>query len=497
MLFVSIILHTECTFVNNSNAEINRGKENINKTDSVSTVSRVQRKSDFDRGYDEFLRNYHNDNGIERHGRYRVQESNEDDHSNSDETSSESVADSPESQSEESDESNEEYKMKPQHKSNKSQKNGAGQKKPTNKKTNKFCKKEKRDNMLCTICYDPKDDETAESCSYNSEPKEHNYAYSEDSSTGTGKKNEDLESFESRESENNNNAGHKKIRTNRYPVYNGRQRPSFYAPFPIRAPSTRNYGPAFYLHHSTSPSKPLRLQMTNLPSDVTVVRHRTHNIQSPYRSQRIRLITYPNQSPYFSPNLHTGQPSPAKLSDRKPPGDFAGAQSEKQSFHVTKEHPSEYLPSRLISETRRKSFSIIKNDGSKCKKFIENNKVCFECNLKGKRRKECTYKSKPKDFFESFSTSKKSSKKHKPHASINKSKSYLNHLDKIKTDHSGNNTNGAHINVPYTDEIAQLSKARPYNMENFTVAQNKRPQIIYGKVQSGDEPLYVLEHNTK
>lgn len=483
---------------------------------------RLKRKSDFDRGYDEFLRNYHNDNDVERHGRYRVQESDESVSNESDETS-ESVEDSVGSESEESEETR--VKSKPQSKSS----NGKQKIKntePTAKKKNKHCKMEKRKNMLCTICYDPKDDEKTESCSYNSEPKDHNYAYSEDSSTGYGTKDREPESLEGRgsnefdESEGRRKAPRSKKpqlnKFNRYPVYRQPQQPRFYPTYSIRPFSNQNYGPQTFVPHAFQPlpgmrGKPVRLQMNGPPPGVTVIRYRTS--EPSFSSQRIRVITYPTQPNHQnqSPKHHRPLTSSAEM---RPPRDINGAQSESLLSNVTKDHLIEYLPSHLSNEASRKYLRFTKKGGPKCRKSIENNKMCFECYVEGERRKECMFTSKPKHFFESFSKSKKSNTKN-PHTFDNLPES------KSKYSQSSNEPELHHTkrNKNKVDGKQRLENSDRFNADMKTIISNERklpnlpdklsyssndrnppkfqppravPDVIYGTTRSQAEPLALL-----
>lgn len=518
-MFVWLTSNIDCVSVS-SNINFD-----LNQPEYIDQAARIRRKSDFDRGYNEFLKNYHNENDIERHGRYRVQESDENDSNNesSNESSDESVENSSESESEESDEKENEYRMGPQTKSR--QKNNKNKNKNKNKNdnqnsnqmhNNKRCKMEKRKNMLCAVCYNPENDEKTESCSYESEPKEHNYAYSEDTTTGLGSKDKELESFES--SDENEFVKSKKVPKVKK-VYRNRiphQVNRFYPPYPIRPPSILNYGPQSFVPQPLLPQrgKPIKYQQKNPPPDVTVFRYRT--VETPFTSQRIRVIAYPNRSSYIKKQIDK-RPTNKDL-EMRPPRDTNGEESESLWSNVTKEHQFEYLPSDLGNGPLRRYFN--NKGGPKCKKFIEKNKMCFECYVEGERRKECMFTTKPKRFFESFSTSKKFSNKRKPYefdsSSMEKPQRQNASYKKTKSPSHIRNKNGAHdmnrpsINVSLEstdpDPIANITKQIPNSTDDSKFQQNKIPDqlifkqqhsvpdIIYGKNISGAEPLYVLEY---
>lgn len=407
----------------------------------IAGEKRLPRKtydsSDFDKGYEEFLRNYHDENNIGKHGHYRVDESDEnasyehDDASNDDESGNESgeaaaayEADydsESESKSDESNEKRKNYRANPQSKSHgksgTKSKNSKSKSKPADhKKLKKKCKTEKRHGMLCTICYKPVTDEKSESCSYSNEPKEGNYAYKQDSSYGGGKS-KDVESFESEES--NENYSHEPQRknppTNKYPVYRKqKQADNYYQP--ARPYANPNNGPQtfvpqpFRITHSRG-RPAARYQAKKPAPNVALIRYRA--AKNPLTSERIRLITYPPTAPQNRPNQSPFQNkrlSPI-LPDIRPPRDVNGAQTEDLLSSVTKEHEFEYIPSHSDDDaTDDDSVSFKDKDGLNCRKFIDGKKICLECNVDGERRKECMFSktNRPTRFFESYSTSKKS-----------------------------------------------------------------------------------------
>lgn len=436
----------------------------------ITEAKRLTRSSEFEKGYEEFLRNYNHDNNIASNGdqghHYRVEESdenagfandegsadhddddddddgsdNEDDESNSESNEAAAINDGyieyssgSESDSDESSGKRKSYKAKPQNKgksSNDKKKHKNAEKKTKPKK--KKCKTERHDNMLCTVCYNPISDEKSESCSYSSEPKEHNYAYSEDSSFGGNKKKKEPESLESDESyESDNESEGQTIKpekknppTNKYPVYNGRKpKPPAKSNPSSRPQPNRKYGPQTFdipqsFQITRSSGRPSQYKTKKSPPKVTLLRYRT--VENPFTSERIRLIV--PAVPHNHPNSKQKQkqkqkPFPKKplppndIPDVRPPRDVNnGAQTESLLSNVTKLSEFEYLPSHLNDEASRHSVTFTNKDGLKCKKSSDGNKVCFECFVDGERRKECMFSKthKPTRFFESYTTSKKS-----------------------------------------------------------------------------------------
>ncbi|XP_031628381.1 uncharacterized protein LOC116344111 [Contarinia nasturtii] len=425
---------------------------------------RIRRDSDFERGYDEFLRNYHKDNGIERHGRYQVAESEENESvdSSADESDEDNDNDDDDGESESSEESRKKYKSKPQKngktKTKKSEQNAG-------KKKSKHCKTEKKGNMVCNICYDPKNDAKAESCSYNSDPKEKNYAYSED--TSYSNRDKDPESLEgaTNDDENDDREGSprkkrppppvKKYPTNhrhQQPQYQ-QQGPRFYGtPQPTHSNGYQNqngyqnYGPQTFLPQAYQPismrpisgGRPIRIRIKNgppppslPPPNVALIRYRT--VEPPFGNQHIRLITYPSgpgsgylppppsspqQQQYYNNNNNHRPVSAAQ--ELRPPRDINrdinGAHSESLLSNVTKEHLFEYLPNHMVSgaAANPKYAAFISKDWSSCRKTVEMNQVCFECYVDGERRKECMFANvnRPDNFYKSYSTSKKFNTNH-------------------------------------------------------------------------------------
>lgn len=442
---------------------------------------RARRGSNFDRGYEEFLRNYHSDNGIDRRGRYRVKESEE---SGSAESSSYSNEDD-DGESGSNEDNRQRYTKK-----NAKAKNG--KQNAPKKKSTKKCTTERRGNMVCSICYDSKNDGKAESCSYNSDPKDTSYEYSEDTVySNRGGENESLEERDNDDENDSDEAETKKKKPtpqpiNKRPPNRRPTPPRFFPPFLGRPPpSKQNYGPQTFLPQNFQPisvsngRRPIRIQIKNapdltLPSPVSLFRYRA--LESPFGSQHIRLITYPNGPPPFvnnpsqnqnrSPQPYTSSRRPVTAAqEQRPPRDINGAHSESLLSNVTKQHLFELIPKIAIQGTNhgvahgashgaghgtghgtahspnREYAAFMNQDWSRCKKSTENDQVCFECYVDGERRKECMYAAvnkQPDKFYKSYTKSKQFSSNHPysfdlPEASVSK---HTKHSEQKSKSHS-------------------------------------------------------------
>lgn len=506
---------------------------------------RTRRNSEFDRGYNEFLRNYHNDNAAsDRRGRYQVNESDESESDESSSTSDEDDDDNGESESSESDENRKKYKSKASGKNKKAEQNAA-------KKKSKHCKTEKRGNMLCNICYNPKNDEKKESCSYNSDPKDKNYEYSEDSSYSTkDKQPESLEEDDS-DSENDESDESRPAKKKHPPAVNrhpppGNNRhlqygPRFYLP---RQHPNQNYGPQTFIPQAFQPislrptgSRPIRIQIKSAPPSpppgppptVALIRYRT--IETPFGSQHIRLITYPSGPPPSYPQQNHSNRPPQQYNRRpvsaaqeqRPPRDInpLGAHSESLVSNVTKEHQFEHLPNHSLNGANREyaAFMSKERDGSRCRKAIENDQICFECYVDGERRKECMYANvRPDNFYKSYSMSKKFNNYHPykfdlPIATVSKhsmhsqqkSKSHSSKQHNKNKDYSAEQFGGNSGSDEYYN--SNLKYEIPKNHVNdwdfhHSDKDEQRPQaqplhssisdVIYGRARPGPEPLALF-----
>lgn len=485
----------------------------------------------FEHGYDEFLRDhFKNSNENERKGNYRAKESESDESGN-------------ESDNSESDERSEESEEKPKKNQHNAKTNAKSNRQkdhsPAKTKKSKHCKTEKRGNMLCSVCFNSKTDEKSESCSFNSEPKKKNYAYSTDNKYEN--KNRERESYEKgndpedgddddeneNENENEESDGeevedekdeekleiakgqrvpHPIVPVQRPAVpFNPRfyppngpypNRPLPFRPIPVR-PNPNYYGPP-RIGPQVFPQQyrgaPVRLQV---PPNSAVIRYRT--VGSPNGQRHIRIITYPNgqmQTQVFSPGSGQGPQQ-----DLRPPRDVNTEQSILRDITKGLDHFGGG------SNDDQKLVDFLKQDWTNCKRFYDtyDEQVCFECVKGGSRGKQCMYAGqsikKPENFYKEYSTSKKIENDEpyefdRPKSSQAKHRTKQKHQRKQKPDkhHNGNSSNFGHDPAPVYEQ-------NPYDWKNvdFSGKQQRRPQaeqlragtcdIIYGKIIPGAEPL--------
>lgn len=478
----------------------------------------------FEQGYDEFLRDhFKNSNENERKSNYRVKESESDE---SDESN--------ESDSDERSEESVEKPMKNQHKSKSNAKlNRQKDHSPAKSKKSKHCKSEKRGNMLCSVCFDPKTDEKSESCSFSSEPKKKNYVYSTDNKyenknreresyekgndpdDGDGDDDEETDDYEA-DDENDEEklevGKGQRIPLPLVPV----QRPSvpfiprFYPPngpypnrpLPIRPipvrPNPNYYGPPRngpQVFPQQYRGAPVRLQV---PPNSAVIRYRT--VGSPNGQRHIRIITYPNgqtQTQVFNPGPAQGG------QDLRPPRDVNTEQS------VLRDNTKGLDHFVAGSNDNQKLVDFLKQDWTNCKRFYDSydKQVCFECVKDGSRGKQCMYagesNKKPESFYTEYSTSKKVENDEpyefdRPKSSPVKHRTKQKHQRKQKPEKnhnsSNNNSNFGKEPAPVYEQNSYDWKGIDYNAKQQQLPHAEQLQagtsdIIYGKIISGQEPL--------
>lgn len=338
-----------------------------------------QYSSAFDRGYEEFLRNYYRDNNDRE--QYKVKESAEsesaeDDDTNdsgSDESASENEDDgeSDENSAESEESTKKSFKKKPKNHNNNNSNNGKNRNKnnrhsggksggkssdddydrvrnESNKKKSKQCKIVKRGNMSCRVCHDPKNDEKSESCSFNSEPKEKKYAYSKDEKFNSNDGDRERESLEENASDDeySDEEGEEDERiipittTGRPPINPPVQyRPRQNYPPPRQYPrqnfprqqvlALSNFGPQVFpplasLFGGRRPA-PTRIQLANLPKNVALIRYRSSPSDQPFNQQHIRVVTYPQQQQQQYPNQQFPNQQPPQFINQgqQPPQQFS------------------------------------------------------------------------------------------------------------------------------------------------------------------------------
>lgn len=421
--------------------------------------SRRNPATSFDRGYDEFLRNYYTDNG--HHDEYKVKESDEDrsesnggddddsgDDNNSGGGTSGESSDESEADRSASEEQPSKTKKSYNVKNNKRKKNESGEEREKKKK--KHCRTEKRNGMVCNVCYDPKNDEQSENCKSGSDPKGKKYAYSKEKKYSHSDGDKQSESFEdSREL----TTRHPPVK----PFNNGRFHYQQQQP-PVHFRRNIPLPPNFPRHNP-----------------YTIIRYRPGQGPNPGRSQRIRIYTIPGPPPpivtqmqsqmRFPPNFAYQQLPPFPFSETRPQRDTAtwfrvikpfpegltGAPLNKTHEEVvTKGQPArvasrppalnqntsasemngwipvagpmtprlpagvldkdnsienrrseEIVSGRSNAEVDREYAAFISKDWSKCRRYFEGELVCYECGNSGKENnKECMFamRSQPDEY---------------------------------------------------------------------------------------------------
>lgn len=323
-------------------------------------VRRNPQSKSFDRGYDDFLRNYQGDN--DRRDNYKVKESEEDrsesDENDDEEDSSGGVEDDDEASHEKSrgaKNRDKNYKKKNDDDYDRiKQESGKS-------KTSKYCKREKRGNMLCNICDNPKNEEKSESCKLNSDPKDKKYAYSNEKKYSHKDDDEERESFE--EAREFTTKRPQRPFNNRYPI-----KPN---------PPQLTYR---------------RVQRPNVP--YSIIRYRTIPLPRP---QRIRIITLPGPPPSLPPAtpLPTAQyrPYPFTVLESRPQRDTVWlANRRPYSEHLIAPQNGPLNKSNPHDHADRQYAKVVTKDWSECRKYIDGELLCFECEKNnGNSNKECMF----------------------------------------------------------------------------------------------------------
>lgn len=345
-------------------------------------IRRNPQTTNFDRGYDDFLRNYRRDNQGSGAVNYKVRDSGEersesdenddDDDNGDDDDEDDETSDEKSSQSKKVNNRDKKYKQKPKsdddyerikHESGKTKKS-------------KYCKTEKRGNMLCNVCYNPRNDEKAESCKLNTEPKDKNYAYSNEKKYSHKENDDDRESFEEA----------REFTTKRPTHFNG--------PRP---------------YNNRYPIKPIQPPYRRIPRPTgpySIIRYRT----VPYsRPQRIRIITIPGPPPLPPPTplpsaQYNQRPYPFTVLESRPQRDTGWLKSRRPfseqltaPLNGSKLDEIELLPDHLNKNNDEDFTEFISKDWSKCRKYTEGELMCFECGeKKGGTSKECMFATKKK-----------------------------------------------------------------------------------------------------
>lgn len=543
----------ECKIVNDDSR--NNLKKQISDYDEVlrfigpmaqigfETTHRRTPRDAFDRGYQEFLKNYYEDHSTPRRSYYYYRDSNENgSKESSDDSSSDSNGNSSEEHKRKNGDKTKNFRNtngKGRNKNNNARQHHNEPKK-SNKKKSKHCKSEKRGNMMCSVCYDPKNDEKSESCSFNKDTKystnsndntsreDSRSGSYEDSSSSSSKENDDSSSDES-EQKNLRKKPHSTSAAGPYQRPNPVHYP--FRPFSPFAP--RNVGPqVFPPVYSPYP----RYDLNNLPPNYALIRY-TNSLATPY-GRTFRFVTPPNSAKLQAPpqnnkssnnnRLRSSSNRPISLQDMRPPRDINGAHSESRFSNVTKQHrmSNEYPSNHPRNHATREYSDFVNRDWASCEKSIENQQICFECHVDGGMKKECMYStaSKPQNYFKSYSTTHTYKNKYHPYEfetpdpivsnqPNHKQKNYNRSRAKSNNNHNDSSYYSPFLsldsssNVKQTDIIAD----KPLHLNIFDFNNNdsyQRPQaqplrsatdIIYGIRKPGAEPMalfFKMDHRS-
>lgn len=346
-------------------------------------VRRNPQRSSFDRGYDEFLRNYRKDGPSDTGGNYKVKERSAEEQQSE---SNENDDDEDNSNDDDDDASDEKSSSSKKKKSYKKHDDDYDRIKHESDKTRKgkHCKSEYRGNQLCNICYNPKNDQKSESCKQSSGPvKDKNYAYSNEKKYSHKESDDDRESFEETH----------EFTTKRPQLYNPpRPYPNRY---PVRSPS----GTPIY-------------RRIPRPNSYSIIRYRT-NVPIPRQAQRIRIITIPGPPPphatplpaahYIKQSQLNQRPFPFTAPENRPQreSDYNRRPYSEQLKSPANESKKlsddiELLPKNYDKKDDGEFAEFVADDWSDCKQYTEGELLCFECDQNGARNKECMFASKKK-----------------------------------------------------------------------------------------------------
>lgn len=356
----------------------------------------------YEKGYQEFLRNYHKDGD---HDNYKVNEeqqeeddeedigrSDDEDDDEDDDSGNSSDENNSSSQETEDSESEEKYhkpKKSIKAKGKKSKDDGSDEeydriKQESNKKKkSKHCRTEKRSNgMVCNVCHNPKNDENSEQCSYSSDPPDKKYAYSK------GKK------FNSKDNDNSKEdyKPQRELTTRRPQSYRYRQN----YPASRSQPHYRKYpqpivqyGTPRYQIYRTIPAMILRPQQQT---------HYYPRIQQPKKYPR-RYTQMGQESRLYRNVVGYDYGRPRNAAIKK-------VRSDNRRVKGKKTLKNEYVSGRASDENVDKKFAdFITKDWSNCERSFENGLICYECDDKKGSHKECMFVSenKPNESHSGYS----------------------------------------------------------------------------------------------
>lgn len=503
----------------------------------IETSHRRTPRDAFERGYQEFLKNYYDDHSTPRRSYYYYQDSNEND-SNENSGHGDSYGSSSEEHKRKNVDKTKNYRNNKGRNKYNSARQHRDDPKKSHKKKSKHCKSEKRGNMMCSVCYDPKGDEKSESCSFNKDTKystknndntsgeDSRSGSYEDSSSSSSNENNDSSSGEDEQ----NNLRKKPNPIGPYQQQNPVQynpRYNSYRPLPPFVP--RNVGPqVFPPAYNPYP----RYDLNNLPPNYALVRY------NPYGQRTFRLVTPPNPvklqvAPQNNNNnnnrLRSSPNRPIPLQEMRPPRDINGAHSESQLSNITREHRMSYeYPSRHPRNHASREYSdFVNRDWTSCKKSIENQQICFECHVDGGMKKECMYSTatKPENYFKSYSKTHTYRNKYHPYefetpdpiVSNQAKRKQKNNNAKINNNNNDNSNENDSVYYPHFSSLdsnhTDIIGDKQLHLNILDFNNNQRPQaqplrsatdIIYGIRKPGAEPLALFfkmdhrlfDHNT-
>lgn len=238
-------------------------------------------------------------------------------------------------------------------------------------KKSKFCRVERRGNMYCNVCFNPKTKDSAESCSFKSDPREKKYAFSQE------------KKYRNKDGELQKDSGERELVTHRPPTYYRR------APYtrPIPAPQFRR--PSFTMAYVPRYGYVLAPSRRPPPQRPIPQRYSPYVKNVPKRYVQAGQESRPQREVIGVGTTH--QPYEEKSKDPF---------SEKENDHVErlkKNHTkarddNDYHGSRggvdkVLAEFKAK-------DWSKCKHSTKGDLTCYSCvDSKGGRTEECVYDS--------------------------------------------------------------------------------------------------------
>lgn len=410
--------------------------ENVNRTDvveydlnidpithlemikqTIELDKRVRRNPQytaFDRGYDEFLRNYRQDNGLRRDN-VKVKES--DDQSESDET--EETDDDDGGGDDDDDDDDDASDERPRKGKNKEDDYRRIKQESSKPRKSNYCKTERRGEMLCTICHNPKTDDQSESCGYSSEPKGKKISYANEKKKSHRESDDDRESFEEgREytTKRPNPFNAQRPLINRYPVQRNIPQGTYRK---ILAPNTPY---SIIRYRTVTVPRPQRIRIITLPGPVPSLPHLNNPLApiplrprppagTDIRPQRDTgwLQNRPPPSLQLTApklNIPTKKPKESEISSESAPN---SSESIEETIEDTKSNEIEIIPEYFDKNNDGEFAELLDRDWSSCRNFTEGELFCYECDqANGSKNKECqfTTKKKPDESRQAYAKSK-------------------------------------------------------------------------------------------